>query len=51
MKFIKAFKGVPEGEIYPVEYEAGDECPPELESAAESVGALENKRTPKPKAE
>ena len=39
-KFIKPFRGVPEGEIYPVEYEAGDDCPPELIAGARSVGAL-----------
>lgn len=41
MKFSKAFRGVPSGEIYPVEFNAGDECPAELESAAAAVGALE----------
>lgn len=39
-KFIKHFRGVPEGEIYPVQFVAGDECPPELEAGALSVGAL-----------
>lgn len=39
-KFIKPFRGVPEGEIYPVEYAVDDECPPELEAGALSVGAL-----------
>lgn len=39
-KFIKSFRGVPEGEIYPVEYAVGDDCPPELEAGALSVGAL-----------
>lgn len=39
-KFIKSFRGVPEGEIYPVEYAAGNDCPPELEAGALSVGAL-----------
>ncbi|WP_164087139.1 hypothetical protein [Stenotrophomonas maltophilia] len=39
-KFIKPFRGVPEGEIYPVEYAAGDDCPPELEAGALSFGAL-----------
>lgn len=39
-KFIKPFRGVPEGEIYPVQFVAGDECPPELEAGALSVGAL-----------
>ena len=39
-KFTKPFAGVQDGEIYPTEYQAGDECPPELEAGAESVGAL-----------
>lgn len=39
-KFIKPFRGVPEGEIYPVQFVAGDGCPPELEAGALSVGAL-----------
>lgn len=39
-KFIKPFRGVPEGEIYPVRYAAGEECPPELEAGALSLGAL-----------
>jgi hypothetical protein len=39
-KFIKPFRGVPEGEIYPVQFVAGDDCPPELEAGAISVGAL-----------
>lgn len=39
-KFIKPFHGVPEGEIYPVQFVAGDDCPPELEAGALSVGAL-----------
>nr|WP_023595594.1 hypothetical protein [Pandoraea pnomenusa] len=40
-KFIKAFLGVPKGEIYPVQYQAGDECPIELEAGAAELGALE----------
>ncbi|MBN5173065.1 hypothetical protein JY430_13165 [Stenotrophomonas maltophilia] len=39
-KFIKPFRGVPEGEIYPVQFVAGDDCPAELEAGALSVGAL-----------
>ncbi|WP_329767978.1 hypothetical protein [Stenotrophomonas muris] len=39
-KFIKPFRGVPEGEIYPVQFVAGDDCPSELEVGALSVGAL-----------
>ena len=40
-KFIKPFRGVSEGEIYPKQFEAGDECPSELEAGAKEVGALE----------
>lgn len=43
MKFTKAFSGCKSGEIYPTNYAAGDECPPELEAAAASVGAVELK--------
>lgn len=42
MQFTKPFQGVPNGEIYPVNYQPGDECPPELESAATDLGAFEN---------
>lgn len=38
MKFTKPFLGVPNGEIYPVQYQVGDECPPEFK---DSVVALE----------
>ncbi|WP_409266820.1 hypothetical protein [Massilia sp. BHUDP2] len=41
MKFAKPFQGVPDGEIYPVQYQAGDECPAELEAAAAALGAFE----------
>lgn len=40
MKFDKPFKGVPDGAIYPVDYEPGDECPPELLDAAKELGAV-----------
>lgn len=43
MKFTKDFRGVPDGEIYPVQYAAGDECPPELEAAAIETGAVKVK--------
>lgn len=43
MKFTKAFHGVKAGEIYPRVFAPGDDCPPELEAAAKSVGALEVK--------
>ena len=45
-KFIKPFRGVPEGEIYPKQFEAGDECPSELEAGAKEVGALEGSEKP-----
>ncbi len=38
--FKKPFQGVPNGEVYPVQYAPGDECPPELEDAAAEAGAL-----------
>ena len=43
MKFIKPFKGVPNGEFYPVEYKIGDECPPELLEAAQIMEVVEVK--------
>ena len=43
MKFIKPFKGVIEGEFYPTEFKAGDECPPELLEAAQIMEAVEVK--------
>ena len=39
--------GVPKGEVYPVTYSAGDECPPELEEAALDQGVLEVEEAPK----
>lgn len=42
MQFTKPFQGVPNGEIYPVNYQPGDECPPELESAAAELGAFDD---------
>lgn len=39
-KLNKTFRGVPEGQIYPVEYQAGEECPAELEAGAIALGAL-----------
>ena len=41
MKFIKPLYGVKTGEIYPTQFEAGDDCPPELECAAKETGALQ----------
>lgn len=45
-KFIKPFRGVPEGEIYPKQFEIGDECPSELEAGAKELGALEGSDKP-----
>lgn len=39
--FKKQFTGVPDGEIYPKTYEAGDECPPELVAGALSLDAID----------
>jgi hypothetical protein len=50
MKFSKPFLGVPKGEFYPVAYQSGDECPPELLDAAKSLGVIAAKEA-KPKAE
>jgi hypothetical protein len=41
MKLAKQFQGVPIGKIYPVQYQPGDECPPELEAAAAELGVLD----------
>lgn len=41
MQFITQFLGVPDGEIYPVQYQPGDECPPELEASAIAIEAVE----------
>jgi hypothetical protein len=47
---IKPFKGVKNGEIYPTEFQVGDECPEELEDGARAVGALESAEEKKPTA-
>jgi len=39
-KFTKPFYGVKHQEIYPTQFESGDECPPELEAAAKAEGVL-----------
>lgn len=41
MKFCKPFSGCKAGDVYPTAFAPGDECPPELEAAALSVGAVE----------
>ena len=43
-KFTKPFLGVPDGEIYPVQYEKGDEIPEELLEAAKEAGAADGKK-------
>lgn len=45
-KLTKPFQGVKEGEIYPTDFAPGDECPPELQAAAESLGALGQPKKP-----
>lgn len=41
MHFIKPFYGCRDGEIYPTQFAVGEECPPELESAAIECGVVE----------
>lgn len=43
-KFTKPFLGVPDGEIYPVQYEKGDEVPAELLEAAKEAGCVSGKK-------
>lgn len=45
-QFIKAFRGVRDGDIYPTDFAAGDECPPELVAGAERLGALAAEEPP-----
>lgn len=45
-KFSKAFRGARKGEIYPTDFAPGDECPPELERAAQACGVLEQAARP-----
>lgn len=47
MKFIKPFYGVKDGEIYPTQFQAGDECPDELLDAAKEVGAVDVRPAPR----
>lgn len=42
VKLAKRFEGVPNGEIYPVTYEPGDECPEELLGAAIAMGVVDD---------
>lgn len=41
MKFIKKFRGVRRGEIYPHVFKPGDDCPNELLQAAIEQGAVD----------
>ena len=43
-KFTKPFLGVPDGEVYPVQYEKGDEVPAELLEAAKEAGCVNGKK-------
>lgn len=48
MKFNAHFRGVKAGEVYPTDFQPGDECPPELADAARACGVLaENKAAKK----
>ncbi len=49
MKFIKPFSGAKAGDIYPTQFEVGDECPPELLDAAKAVGAVAPSEKAEPK--
>ena len=40
MKLTKPIFGAANGEIYPRVYAVGEDCPPELEAAAQEAGAL-----------
>jgi hypothetical protein len=41
MKFSQPFKGVIDGDVLPTDFEAGDDCPPELEEGARVMGSLD----------
>ena len=47
MKLKSPIFGVPDGEIYPREIPAGEECPANLEAYAAEIGALESKAAKK----
>ncbi len=51
MIFNQAFYGVPDGAIYPVNYQPGDACPAELVAAAQALGVLEAGAKETPSAE
>ncbi len=46
--FTKPFRGVKAGEIYPTDFNVGDECPAELAAGAKSVGAIDGASAPPP---
>ena len=48
MKFTKPFAGVKVGEIYPTQFEPGDEVPPELGDAAVATESADPDK-PKPR--
>lgn len=41
MKFAKFFYGCKAGDIYPTQFQVGDECPDELVGIAKKLGVLE----------
>lgn len=41
MRLTRAFKGCRKGDVHPTQFQPGDECPKELEHAAEELGILE----------
>lgn len=43
MKLTKPIYGVRDGDIYPTQFQVGEECPPELLDAAQELGAVEVK--------
>lgn len=45
--FVKPFRGVPLGQIYPVTFNPGDVCPDELLTAAVQAGAVAVKKPAK----
>lgn len=42
MRLTRAFKGCRKGEVHPTQFQPGDECPKELEHAAEELDILES---------
>ncbi len=51
MKFTAPFYGVRSGEIYPVHFAPGEDCPPELQEAARLTGAINAQNSKAAKAE